>query len=243
MIGVNGWYSANQRTPGRHRARGHERAAEERQELQRHRQVAGGFRGLGDQAEGDRQPGERERDQRDDRRTPRSSPRARRWAGSRPARATPMTSPALSTAWITAAGDVPGQHRGRGRSPWCGTGSMMPSVMSTLTATAVDTDCRGRGHHDDPGRDVVDVDGVAAEAGAERAAEDVDEQQQQDDGHAAAPRPSSTGSAAGAGGCAAASSPSRARRRTMVAHRPGSFRGRCVGRPVRAKKTSSRSGV
>ena len=37
MIGVKGWYSANQRSAGRHRAGRDEAAAEERQQQQEHR--------------------------------------------------------------------------------------------------------------------------------------------------------------------------------------------------------------
>ena len=51
---------------GRHRVGGDEPAAEERQQHQGHRQVARGLDALAHQAERDRQPGEREGDQRED---------------------------------------------------------------------------------------------------------------------------------------------------------------------------------
>ncbi len=121
---------------------------------------------------------------------------------------------------------------------------MMPSVESRLTDGGDRAPVRG-GHHDDPGHDIVDVRDVRAgpEARLQRA-EDADEQQQQQHGHdhrsdqrhrvaqhvpEAAPRHRRRVPHGKGQGC----------------HRAFSISGvaSAVGWPVRAKKTSSRSGV
>ena len=56
MIGVNGWFSANQRSRPGIDSVGTNAAAQERQEHQEHRQVARGLDALGHHAERDRQP-------------------------------------------------------------------------------------------------------------------------------------------------------------------------------------------
>ena len=62
VTSVNGWYSANQRRPARVLVG--QAAAEERQQQQEHRGVAGGFSSLGLQAERNREPCQSERRQR-----------------------------------------------------------------------------------------------------------------------------------------------------------------------------------
>ena len=121
MNGVNGWYSAKTAQPGRHRLGRDEPAAQERQQEQRHGRVAGGLDGPGRHAQRDRQPGQRERDDREHARPARATPPGWRTAGSRSASATPRTKPMAIAVWI--------RRRRHGRSaprparwPWCGSG-------------------------------------------------------------------------------------------------------------------------
>src|SRR6266542_2815805 len=228
--------------PGRHRVSGDEPAAEERQEHQRHGQVAGGLDGLGHHAQRDAQPGDRKGDHRQD--TGRRDPLDGTRGGPEPdEQGDPDDDRQAEHRLDQAAEHVSGQHR------WTEDGHGAEPGDDALGHVHGHRDGRplgrgGHGHQQDPGSDVLEVGGAAAggaaEPGAQRAAKDVDEQQQEDDRHADQLQrhgrvPQRVPEVA----------PQHRRRIAHGigegAHRAGSFS--LSGWPVRARKTSSRSGA
>jgi hypothetical protein len=149
-------------------------------------EVAGGLDGLGHQAERDAQPGQREGDHRQD--TGRGHPLDRRGAGPEPdEQGDPGDDGQAQHGLGHAAEDVPVSTEGR-KMAMVRNRAMMPSVMSMATEIAVPMAPMATPDQQDPGNDEVEVLGAAAgraaEPGAQRAPEHVDEQQQEDDGHA-----------------------------------------------------------
>ena len=244
MNGVNGWYSANQRSAGRHRVGGDEAAAEERQEHQRHR------RGCS--------------------RPPRSwptrpsatdshviasviiastpiaathSPAGVR-AGSRSASATPITTARPSIVWIVLPSTWPVSTDAAGDPHRAEPGD------DAFGHVHRDRDRRPLGHaghrdQDDPGRHVVRR-RRRGRPTRRRGRRPSCRRRRRRTAAGRSPgcrRPAATptGSAACAGGCAAASWPSPAARSECVLIGGLLLPGR--SRPVRARKTSSRSGV
>ena len=214
MIGVNGWYSANQRSPAGIESVGTKALLRNGSMISEHRQCCWpSRRSWLTRPERDRQPGEGEGDQREQRRPPRAT-RAGRPSGRKPRAgdgdddddAGDRSGCRLPSTWPVEHGGAGDRHRAEAGDDALGhVGGDRDRGARARRRRRSSAGCPARGSRGSRrGRRRR-----AAEAGAERAAEDVDEQQQEHDRHAASRSASATGSAGCAGGCGAASSPSR----------------------------------